>query len=87
MKKDMLKSQLSRYRFGAYVRLSPSDEIRDEGSLVSHPQRMKSFVEYKNSQEPGWGEIVETYTDKDFRLGLNAAQTTLAENYVGLPID
>jgi site-specific DNA recombinase len=46
--------------------LSPSDEVREEGSLVSHPQRIKSHVEYKNSQEPGWGEIVEVYTDKDY---------------------
>ena len=59
-------SAVSRYRLGAYVRLSPSDEIREEGSLVSHPQRINSFVEFKNTQEPGWGELVEVYTDKDY---------------------
>ncbi len=64
MKSSVLKS--SRYKFGAYVRLSPSDEVREEGSLVSHPQRIKSHVEYKNSQDPGWGEIIEVYTDKDY---------------------
>ncbi len=53
------------YRLGAYVRLSPSDEIREEGSLVSHPQRIKSFVDMRNHQGSGWGEIVEWYTDKD----------------------
>ena len=50
----------------AYIRLSPSDEIRDEGSLVSHPQRIKHFVDYRNSQTPGWGKIVDWYTDKDY---------------------
>ncbi len=53
------------FRLGAYIRLSPSDEVRDEGSLVSHPQRIKGFVDYRNQQNPGWGEIVEWYTDKD----------------------
>jgi site-specific DNA recombinase len=48
-----------------YIRLSPSDEIRDEGSLVSHPQRIKEYVNYKNLQTPGWGTIVEQYVDKD----------------------
>lgn len=56
----------ARYRLAAYVRLSPSDEIREEGSLVSHPQRIKSFVDFKNSQETGWGEVIEIYTDKDY---------------------
>lgn len=51
---------------GAYIRLSPSDEIREEGSLVSHPQRIKQFVDYRNSQSPGWGKIVDWYTDKDY---------------------
>lgn len=59
-------TKVSRLKLGAYVRLSPSDEVREEGSLVSHPQRIKSFVDYKNSQDPGWGEVVEVYTDKDY---------------------
>ena len=54
------------FRLAAYIRLSPSDEIRDEGSLVSHPQRIKHFVDYRNSQTPGWGKIVDWYTDKDY---------------------
>ena len=54
------------FRMGAYIRLSPSDEIREEGSLVSHPQRIKHFVDYRNSQSPGWGNIVDWYTDKDY---------------------
>ena len=64
MKSSVLKNY--RYKFGAYVRLSPSDEVRAEGSLVSHPQRIKSFVDYKNAQDAGWGELVEIYTDKDY---------------------
>ena len=59
-----LKNQLG-YRIGAYIRLSPSDEIREEGSLVSHPQRIEEFVRFKCTQEKGWGQIVETYIDKD----------------------
>jgi len=51
---------------GAYIRLSPSDEIRAEGSLVSHPQRIKHFVDYRNGQSSGWGKIVDWYTDKDY---------------------
>ncbi|MCM2282271.1 MAG: recombinase family protein [Bdellovibrionaceae bacterium] len=51
---------------GAYIRLSPSDEIREEGSLVSHPQRIRQFVDYRNSQSPGWGKIIDWYTDKDY---------------------
>lgn len=48
-----------------YIRLSPSDEIREEGSLISHPQRIKEHVNYKNLQTPGWGAIIEQYVDKD----------------------
>jgi len=60
------KSPKYKYKLGMYVRLSPSDEIRAEGSLISHPQRIRSHVDYKNSQEPFWGEVVETYTDADY---------------------
>lgn len=59
----------AQFRLGAYVRLSPSDEIRDEGSLVSHPQRIKSYVDFRNAQQAEWGEIVEWYTDKDLTGG------------------
>jgi site-specific DNA recombinase len=53
------------YRLGMYIRLSPSDEIREEGSLVSHPQRIQEYVKHKNLSTPGWGTIVEKYEDKD----------------------
>ena len=55
------------FKIAGYVRLSPSADERDEGSLVSHPQRIRQFVESKNIQNEGlWGEIVDWYTDKDF---------------------
>jgi len=57
--------KMTQYKLGAYIRLSPSDEIRDEGSLVSHPQRIQSYVDFRNKQTHGWGRIVEWYTDKD----------------------
>lgn len=60
------KSPSEGFRLAAYIRLSPSDEIREEGSLVSHPQRIKHFVDYRNSQTPDWGAIVDWYTDKDY---------------------
>ena len=53
-------------RLAAYVRLSPSGEEREEGSLVSHPQRIKDFVSWKNRQTDGkWGKIAGFYVDKD----------------------
>lgn len=55
----------ARFRIGGYVRISPTNEEREEGSLVSHPQRIERFVEDKNRREP-WGEIVEWYVDKDY---------------------
>jgi site-specific DNA recombinase len=55
-----------KFRVAGYVRLSPTGDEREEGSLVSHPQRIRQFVESKNIQTDGkWGEIVEWYTDKD----------------------
>lgn len=55
-----------RFRIGEYIRLSPTGDDREEGSLISHPQRIRQFVESKNIQHGGtWGEIVATYQDKD----------------------
>lgn len=67
--RDQQKKQANakKFRIGGYVRLSPSGQEREEGSLVSHPQRIKQFVESKNIQHGGeWGEIIEWYIDKDF---------------------
>lgn len=59
-----LKSS-SGFRIGGYIRLSPSDEIREEGSLVSHPQRIEDYIKAKCAQDPNWGSIVEWYVDPD----------------------
>lgn len=55
-----------KFRIAGYVRLSPTGDEREEGALVSHPQRIKQFVESKNIQSGGtWGDIVDWYVDKD----------------------
>jgi site-specific DNA recombinase len=57
---------IPQFKIGGYIRLSPTAEERAEGSLVSHPQRIKQFVEGKNYQQGGgWGEIIGWYEDKD----------------------
>ena len=53
-------------RIGGYVRLSPSGDEREEGSLVSHPQRIKDYIKWKNRQAGRiWGKITNWYVDKD----------------------
>ena len=57
---------LQKLRIAAYVRLSPSGDDREEGSLVSHPQRIEDFIGFKNGQTGGkWGKITGWYIDKD----------------------
>lgn len=77
-----------RFRVAGYVRLSPTSDDREEGSLVSHPQRIKQFVESKNIQNGGqWGEIVEWYVDKDLSgkdMNRPAFQKMLADIGAGL---
>ncbi len=54
------------FSIAGYVRLSPSSDEREEGSLVSHPQRIEKFVESKNLQHGGqWGQITDWYVDRD----------------------
>ncbi len=56
----------AKFFLGPYIRLSPTGDDREEGSLVSHPHRIKQFVESKNLQhDGGWGEVVDWYVDKD----------------------
>lgn len=65
-KKSQSQSEKPKFRLGAYIRLSPTGDHRDEGSLVSHPQRIRQFVESKALQHgSSWGEIVDWYQDKD----------------------
>ena len=56
---------LHNFKLAGYIRLSPSDEVREEGSLVSHPQRIEEFVKLKNAQVPGWGNLVDFYVDEE----------------------
>ena len=64
-KKKQLEEQ-PKFLVGPYIRLSPTGDEREEGSLVSHPQRIKQFIESKNIQHGGaWGEVVDWYVDKD----------------------
>ena len=51
-------------RIGEYIRVSPTDELPDEGSLVNHPQRYREYVEKKNMHQKNWGQIQKTYVDK-----------------------
>ncbi len=76
-----------KFRLAGYVRLSPTGDEREEGSLVSHPQRIKQFVESKNIQcGGGWGEIVDWYVDKDLSgkdMNRPSFQKMLADIKVG----
>ena len=51
-KKSPPETDKAKFRMGAYIRLSPTGDHREEGSLVSHPQRIRQFVESKKS--PAW---------------------------------
>jgi len=51
-------------KIGEYIRVSPTDDLPEEGSLVNHPQRYREYVAQKNQYHPGWGKIVKTYMDK-----------------------
>ena len=77
-----------KFKIAGYVRLSPTGDEREEGSLVSHPQRIKQFVESKNMQSGGdWGEIVDWYVDKDLSgkdMNRPAFQKMLADIKSGL---
>lgn len=65
-KTEQVAPERSVYRIAGYVRLSPTGDERAEGSLVSHPQRIEDFVNYKNMQSGGdWGRVVDWYIDKD----------------------
>ena len=57
---------------GAYSRVSTDEQANViEGSLDNQRHRMQSFIEIKNMQEPGWGRLVEAFTDD----GLSAKNT------------
>ncbi len=67
--KESLTMQL---RIGTYLRVSTEEQAQAvEGSLDNQKYRIKSFIEIRNSQEKGWGKVVETYADE----GLSAKDT------------
>lgn len=55
------------FSVGIYVRVSTEEQAAViEGSLDNQRHRMTSFVEIKNLQEKGWGQIVESYIDDGY---------------------
>lgn len=61
-----------RHKCGIYLRVSTEEQAQvQEGSLESQRHRINSFIEYKNSQQPGWGKAIEIYADE----GLSAKDT------------
>src|ERR1700733_13747230 len=55
-----------------YKRVSTEERAQIiEGSLDSQEHRLRQFVEFKNAQQPGWGGVVEVYSDE----GLSAKDT------------
>ena len=54
-------------KIGAYIRVSTEEQASAfEGSLANQRYRAKSYVDLKNSQEKGWGSIVEFYVDDGY---------------------
>lgn len=54
-------------KIGAYIRVSTEEQASAfEGSLDNQRYRAKSYVDLKNSQEKGWGSIVEFYVDDGY---------------------
>ncbi len=57
-------------KIGAYIRVSTEDQVNVyEGSLDSQKHRIEEFVQYKNRQSKGWGEIVEYYVEEGVSAG------------------
>lgn len=52
---------------GIYNRVSTDEQASViEGSLTNQQHRIKSFIELKNLQEKGWGQIVDSYIDDGY---------------------
>ncbi|MGA4923315.1 recombinase family protein, partial [Bacillus subtilis] len=52
-------------KIGVYIRVSTDDQVNQhEGSLDSQKYRIKEFVKYKNTQQKGWGDIVDYYVEE-----------------------
>ncbi len=54
-------------KIGAYIRVSTDEQASAfEGSLDNQRYRAKSYIDLKNSQEKGWGSLVEFYVDDGY---------------------
>lgn len=61
-----------KYLCGIYKRVSTEERAQIiEGSLDSQEHRLKQFAEFKNASQPGWGDVVDVYSDE----GLSAKDT------------
>ncbi len=57
-------------KIGAYIRVSTEDQVNTfEGSLESQKYRIQEFVQYKNRQTSGWGDLVEYYVEEGISAG------------------
>ena len=57
-------------KIGAYIRVSTEDQVNVfEGSLDSQKYRINEFVQYKNRQQPNWGNIVDFYIEEGVSAG------------------
>lgn len=57
-------------KIGAYIRVSTDDQVNVyEGSLDSQKHRIDEFVQFKNRQQSGWGNIVEYYVEEGVSAG------------------
>jgi len=61
-----------KYLAGIYKRVSTEERAQIiEGSLDSQEHRLRQFVEFKNASQPGWGNVVDVYSDE----GISAKDT------------
>ncbi len=61
-----------KYLCGIYKRVSTEERAQIiEGSLDSQEHRLKQFADFKNVSQPGWGNVVDIYSDE----GLSAKDT------------
>ena len=55
------------FAIGAYCRVSTEEQAAViEGSMDNQRHRMASFVDMKNQQENGWGDVTEFYIDDGY---------------------
>lgn len=61
---------MKQLKIGAYIRVSTEDQVNVyEGSLDSQKHRIEEFVQFKNRQHSGWGNIIEYYVEEGISAG------------------